>query len=100
VKPERFPKIQKMLLRTFERKILRRIYGPVQDNGQWRIRYYQELYELYEETDFVTCIKLKRLEWAGHDQRMESPGKDGKMRWNRMLPAFCAVATGSWSLMI
>jgi hypothetical protein len=26
-------------LSTFERKILRRIYSPVQDNGQWRITY-------------------------------------------------------------
>jgi hypothetical protein len=29
-----------------------------------------------------------------------NPGKDGKMRCNRMLPAFCSVATGSWPLMI
>jgi hypothetical protein len=43
-------------LSTFERKILRRIYGPVQDNGQWRIRYNKELYELYGEPDTVTCI--------------------------------------------
>jgi hypothetical protein len=105
---------------TYERKILRRIYGPVQDNGQWRIRYNKELYELYGELDLVTCIKLKRLQWAGHVQRMEGtripkkvfkakfegvisvgkPMKDGKMRCNRMLPAFCAVATGSWPLMI
>jgi hypothetical protein len=59
------------VLSTFERKILRRIYGPVQDNGQWRIRYSKELYELYCEPDLVTCIKLKRLQWAGHVQRME-----------------------------
>jgi hypothetical protein len=26
------------VLSTFERNILRRAYGPVQDNGQWRIR--------------------------------------------------------------
>jgi hypothetical protein len=58
-------------LRTFERKILRRIYGPVQDNSQRRIRYNKELYELYGEPDLVTCIKLKRLQWAGHVQRME-----------------------------
>jgi hypothetical protein len=49
-------------LSTFERKILRRIYGPVQDNGQWRIRYNKELYELYGEPDLVTRIKLKRLQ--------------------------------------
>jgi hypothetical protein len=55
----------------FERKILRRIYSPVQDNGHWRIRY-KELYELYGEPDLVTCIKLKRLQWAGHVQRMEN----------------------------
>jgi hypothetical protein len=41
-------------LSTFERKILRRIYGSVQDNGQWRIRYNKELCELYGEPDLVT----------------------------------------------
>jgi hypothetical protein len=50
---------------TFERRILRRICGSVQDNGQWRIRYNKELYELYGKPDLVTCIKLKRLQWAG-----------------------------------
>jgi hypothetical protein len=58
-------------LSAFERKILRRIYGPVQDNSQWRFRYNKELYELHGEPDLVTCIKLKRLQWAGHVQRME-----------------------------
>jgi hypothetical protein len=43
-------------LSTFEREILRRIYGPVQDNGQWRIRYNNELCELYGEPDLVTYI--------------------------------------------
>jgi hypothetical protein len=41
-------------LNIFERKTLRRIYGPVQDNVQWRIRCNKELYELYDEPDFVT----------------------------------------------
>jgi hypothetical protein len=33
-------------LRSFERKILRRIHGPVQGQDGWRIRYNQELSEL------------------------------------------------------
>jgi hypothetical protein len=43
-------------LSTLERKILRRIYGPVLDNGQWRITYNKELCELYCEPDLVTYI--------------------------------------------
>jgi hypothetical protein len=31
----------------------------------------KKLYELYGEPDLVTCIKLKRLQWAGLVQRME-----------------------------
>jgi hypothetical protein len=34
-------------LGLFERKILRSIFGAVQDKGQWRRRYNFELYELY-----------------------------------------------------
>jgi hypothetical protein len=30
-------------LRAFERQILRRIFGPVSDNGRWRIRYNHEM---------------------------------------------------------
>ena len=34
-----------LALGVFERKIMRRIIGPVKENGQWRIRYNQELME-------------------------------------------------------
>jgi hypothetical protein len=37
------------VLDVFERKILLRIYGPVQDMGQWRSRYNKELYDLLYE---------------------------------------------------
>jgi hypothetical protein len=59
-------------MRVFERKILRRIFGPVNDNGQWRIRYNHEVYELHKGPDLVTCIKIRRLSWSGHIQRMEN----------------------------
>ncbi|KAJ4432424.1 hypothetical protein ANN_21043 [Periplaneta americana] len=58
-------------LGIFERKILRSIFGSVQENMQWRIRYNNELYKLYKSFDIVTFIKLRRLEWAGHVYRME-----------------------------
>jgi hypothetical protein len=55
---------------SFERKILRRIYGPIKENEIWRIRYNKELYKLYDEPEVSEMIKLKRLQWAGHIQRM------------------------------
>jgi hypothetical protein len=54
----------------FERKILRRIYGPMNDDGEWRIRYNTELYRLYQDSKLSNFIKLQRLSWAGHVQRM------------------------------
>ena len=35
-------------LGIFERKILRKIYGPINEKGEWRITYNKELYELYK----------------------------------------------------
>jgi len=43
---------------------LRAIFGPTNDNGEWRIKYNNELYTLYKERDIVTCIKINRLRWA------------------------------------
>ena len=33
-------------LHDFERKVLRRIFGPMQGNGRWRIRRNKELYDI------------------------------------------------------
>jgi hypothetical protein len=57
-------------LRTRERKVLRKIYGPVYDNGIWRIRTNKELMALYQELDIVTEIKKARLRWVAHVERM------------------------------
>jgi len=58
-------------LSIFERKILRRIYGPVIDGGRWRIRTNQELYQLCGENDIVKFFKMSRLRWAGHVIRQD-----------------------------
>ena len=54
-------------LRIFERKILRKIFGPAQDeNGIWRIRKNHELNELIGNADTVRFIKKKKTEeWPG-----------------------------------
>jgi hypothetical protein len=40
-------KTDNRLLSSFERRILRCIFGAVQENGVWRKRYNHELYELF-----------------------------------------------------
>ena len=59
-------------LRIFERKILRKIFGPVQDkDGSWRIRMNHELNELIGNADVVRFIKSRRIAWLGHVMRMD-----------------------------
>ncbi|KAJ4433364.1 hypothetical protein ANN_15623 [Periplaneta americana] len=55
----------------WERKILRRIYGPKLVNGEWRLRYNSELYELYGKPSILGEIKSSRLKWLGHVERRE-----------------------------
>ena len=55
-------------LRIFKRKILRKIFGPLQDkDGSWRIRMNYELNEFIENADIVRCIKSRRIAWLGRD---------------------------------
>jgi hypothetical protein len=59
-------------LRIFERRILRKIFGPVQDeDGSWRIRMNYELNELIGNADIVRFIKGIRIAWLGHVMRMD-----------------------------
>jgi hypothetical protein len=55
---------------TWERKILT-IYGPVIEQGIWRMRTNQELRELYKELGIVADNKQKRLECTVHVVRMD-----------------------------
>jgi hypothetical protein len=50
---------------------LRAIFGPTNENGEWRIKYNNELYTFYKESDIVTYIKIKRQRWAGQVIRLE-----------------------------
>jgi hypothetical protein len=56
---------------VFERKILRRIFGPTQKaDGEWRLKTNEELENVIKYENIVTHIKSKRLSWLGHVERM------------------------------
>jgi hypothetical protein len=60
------------MLMTWERKILRKIYGPTKENGRWRIKTNEELITKYKSQDIITVIKIRRLEWFGHIRMEET----------------------------
>ena len=45
-------------LRVFERKVLRKIFGPVRVGDDFRIRFNSELYELLNDMDVVQRINI------------------------------------------
>jgi hypothetical protein len=45
---------------SFERKILRKIFGPTQSKGVWRIMYNDEIYKMCKDLAQSTYIRLKR----------------------------------------
>ena len=57
----------------FERKVYRGILGPVYDNEKenWRILTNKEIYAMVKKPTITETIRLRRLRWFGHVQRME-----------------------------
>jgi hypothetical protein len=66
-------KRDKKQLNIFERKVYRRILGPVHDNEKenWRILTNKEIYVILKKPTITETIRLQRLRWFGHVQRME-----------------------------
>jgi hypothetical protein len=60
--------IQKLLV--FEKKILRRIFGPTKENQTLRVKTNEELGKLIKHKNIINYIKAQRLSWFGHVQRM------------------------------
>ncbi|XP_038214255.1 uncharacterized protein LOC119834051 [Zerene cesonia] len=60
-----------MKLLVTERKVLRKILGPIRsDDGSWRIRTNKEVEELFDEPNILGEVKAHRLRWLGHVLRM------------------------------
>jgi len=64
---------EKLRLRIFENRGLRRVFGPKRDKvtGEWReVRVHnEELNDLYCSPNIVWGLKSRRMRWAGHVAR-------------------------------
>ena len=60
------------LLRVFENRVLRRIFGPKRDGvrSEWKKLHSEELNDLYSSPNIVRVIKSRRMIWAGLVARM------------------------------
>jgi hypothetical protein len=70
-------------LRMSERKIIRKIYGPIKEGDSWRIRTNKEVKDILQGADIVKFIKSSRIRWYGHVERMQ----------NQRMPKQIAAAT-------
>jgi hypothetical protein len=60
------------IVRRFERKIIRRIYGSVRQGREWRIRDNENINNIIRKKDIVKYVKARRISWVGHVERMEN----------------------------
>ena len=58
-------------INIFERKLYRKILGPVYDNEKenWRILTNKEIYAMVKKPTITETIGLNRLHWFGHVQK-------------------------------
>jgi len=59
-------------LRVFEKRVLRKIFGPKRDEvtEYWRKLRNKELYYMYSSPNIITVIKSRRMRLARHVARM------------------------------
>jgi len=77
-------KFDENLLRIKKKKILRKIYGLIQGEDIWRIRYDEELNRSINREDIVKFIKAQRIRRLGHVKRMEVGVMPRKMMERRL----------------
>jgi len=77
----------KSKLIVFERKVLRKIFGPTKErDGTWRVKTNDELDKLMRHKNITNYIKAQRLSWFGHLQRILEERMVKKVyKWKPML---------------
>jgi hypothetical protein len=62
----RLRKLEGKMIISWERRILRRIFGPKKDDRIWKIRTNKELIELYNNPDIVAEVRSRKIAWLRH----------------------------------
>ena len=87
--------IQKLMI--FERKILRKIFGPRRENQLWRVKTNDELDELINHQNIINHIKALWLSWFGHIQRMSDSTNVKKIyKWTPLTTHFKGRPKQRW----
>ena len=60
---------------AFERKVLRKMFGGIHLNGNWKKRYNKELIQLLGDLDILSFVRISWLIWIGPVNRMDSKRK-------------------------
>jgi CRISPR/Cas system CMR-associated protein Cmr3 (group 5 of RAMP superfamily) len=84
VNPGPCKKEDENILQRFERKIIRRIYSPVRQGGEWRIRNNEEIDNIIRKKDIVRFVKARRINWISHVERMEDSRKRKRVMKEKM----------------
>lgn len=59
-------------LGVFEKKILKRIFGDNKTNEhEYKMKSNAELYQLFNDADIMSHIRINRLKWLRHVNMME-----------------------------
>jgi len=75
---------QQRALGVFERKILRKIYGPVRENELRRMRRNDELEAIIKGENIVRFIKCQRIRWFSHIDRMQDTAVPKKLLYGKL----------------
>jgi len=88
----------KTKLRVFERKVLRKIYGPTKENdGTWRMKSNEGLNRLTGNKNFINYIKAQRLALFGHVHRMPDNSMVKKVyKWSPALTRSLGRPKNKW----
>jgi len=72
-------------LMIFERKVLRKIFGPNNENGIWRIKTNQELDKIITRKNIINFIRAQRLgmAWSHWKDARNKNGQSNIKKTNR-----------------